>query len=354
MRSLYIESHKWMIMVRGMNYFMQKLQSLRATQAGIILLIWTILFVGFVFPVHAADKDYYRIVVLGDPHYPSKIEDPSSELRQRFIQQKLALTDDVDAWTDVDLVAVVGDIVAKTGSAEDYRQAGEFLGRIKKPVAVVAGNHEFMYEDMAGANGRYPKAAPAVRKEKLERFQKTFGLESLYYTKMVGNYLLVFLSPDVTDGNLLTEVSTRQLAWLRGQLATHSKLPTIVFFHAPLANTLLSYNEEVNTKNFIAQPEEEIRTILKENPQVLVWVSGHTHTPATNLSFHNPVNLYEGHVLNIHCPDLDRGQVWTNSLFLYPDKIRIRTFSHNRHEWAAGLDRVVQVPAWLDGVRVNK
>lgn len=312
-----------------------------------ILLTVLVLFLCPGSPAGAENREYYHIVVLGDPHYPSKNEDPESDLRRKLVVQKLRLTEEVNSWADVDLVAVVGDIVAKSGSREDYRQAGEYISRLQKPVAVIAGNHEFMYDDRQGPDGRYPRATPAVRQEKLLRFQQTFGLGSLYYTQMMGHYFLVFLSPDVTDGNLLTELSSRQMTWLRQQLASHANAPTIVFFHAPLANTLLSYNTEVNTKQFIAQPENEINSILKDNPQVFLWVSGHTHTPATNPSFRHPINLYQGQVLNIHCPDLDRGQVWTNSLYLYPDRVKVRTFNHNRGEWMSDLERTVSLPERL-------
>jgi hypothetical protein len=57
----------------------------------------------------------------------------------------------------------------------------------------------------------------------------------------------------------------------------------------------------------------------------MLWVSGHTHTPADNPSFAADLNLYAGRVTNIHNSDLDREVIWTNSLYLYADKVTVKT-----------------------------
>ncbi len=51
-------------------------------------------------------------------------------------------------------------------------------------------------------------------------------------------------------------MSGAQVDWLDKELAQYSKKPTIIFFHAPLKDTLLTYNKSVNTPNFITQPEK--------------------------------------------------------------------------------------------------
>ncbi len=115
-------------------------------------------------------------------------------------------------------------------------------------------------------------------------------------------------------------------------------------FHAPLKNTLITYNNTVNTPDFIAQPENTIDGIIKENPQIVLWVSGHTYTPATNESYASTkVNTYGGHVRNIHTPDMDRETIWTNSLYLFPDKIVIRTFNHKSKQWIEAPDRTIGI-----------
>ena len=44
----------------------------------------------------------------------------------------------------------------------------------------------------------------------------------------------------------------------------------IVFFHAPLEEALDSYNDKVNTPNYVAQSAAAIRTLLASNPQVIM------------------------------------------------------------------------------------
>ena len=200
-----------------------------------------------------------------------------------------------------------------------------------------------MYEDHITASGKLKWASPDLREAKLERFKNTFKVNNIYYYQYIDNYLLIFLSPDVTSGKYLTEISAQQLSWLEETLASNKTKPTLIFFHAPLAGTLAQYNKEVNTPNFIAQPEKQLHELLMKNPQILLWVSGHTHTPATNPSFDETINLYEGKILDLHNPTLDGKIIWTNSIYLYPDKIFIRTFNHNTGEFVESLDRTLPV-----------
>ena len=51
----------------------------------------------------------------------------------------------------------------------------------------------------------------------------------------------------------------------------------------------------------------------------------HTHTPPTQPTFANEVNYYHGKLLDVYNPTWDGKQVWTNSLYLYKDKIVIKT-----------------------------
>ena len=101
----------------------------------------------------------------------------------------------------------------------------------------------------------------------------------------------------------------------------------------------------MNLPNFVAQPAATIRTLLAENPQVFLWVSGHTHTPPSRASFASPVNLYDGRVMNIHCPDMqEREVVWTNSLFLYPGRVVVKTFDHAKGAWLKKHEREIAPP----------
>ena len=100
-------------------------------------------------------------------------------------------------------------------------------------------------------------------------------------------------------------------------------------------------------RNYV-QPAKVIGKLLQANPQILLWVSGHTHTSPKNPSFSNPVNQIAGTaILDVYNPTWDGKQVWTNSLYLYPEKIQIRTYSHKKHQWLPQFDRTIIVPLEL-------
>lgn len=289
---------------------------------------------------------YYRIVVLGDPHLPSRMrEHPSVAARQRIMDAKNAAIDDVNAWDDVGQINVVGDIVAQFADDEEYAYCKTYFDRCKKPVYFITGNHDYIYNNSFSSDMHFVSANAIIRQQKLERFKETWGLPEVFYMQKHGKYLLVYLSVDSLDSSYLAAMSKRQLDWLRETLHANKAIPTIIFFHGPLNGTLSSAtNKDANTPKFIAQPEEEIRNIIRNNNQILLWVSGHTHTPATDPSFASNINLYEGKVTNIHNSDMDRVNIWTNSLYLYSDKIVVRTFDHGRGIWMDELERTFPVP----------
>ncbi len=282
-----------------------------------------------------------RIVVLGDPHLPVRREKYTTPAAQDpVLQLKAKLPDDVNGWDDVALIAVLGDIAARYGIDSEYADAKAYFSRFQAPVCIMGGNHDYVYRDEPSPTGHLQKNDAAGRARKLAHFQTVMGLEQLYYTRRLGSYFLIFLTPDAL-GSYLTEISEKQLQWFADQLAQHRDLPTIVFFHAPLAGTLPTYQKNINTPDFIAQPEESIGWLLEANPQVRLWVSGHTHTPATNPGYADvAVNTYADNVVDIHNPTLDATTLWTNSLYLYRDRIAVRTFNHKTGEWVEKLDRV--------------
>jgi Icc protein len=281
--------------------------------------------------VQAAEREYRHIVVLGDPHLPGK-----------HLSAKAQVIRTINAWNDVDLVVVVGDICEDLGTVDEYAAAKQFFADLQKPAAFVAGNHDYIYDDAKSASGTRIKGAPSVRATKLARFKEVFGLAEVYSARRLGEYALIFLSTDHLLSNRLAELSGQQLAWLKGQLEARSTTPTLVFFHAPLKGTLADYRVNANKANFVAQPEREIHELLLQHSQVLLWVSGHMHTPATNESYAGPINVYEGRVTNIHNADLNRDRIWTNSLYLYSDRVVVKTFDHKKGAWVADLERTVK------------
>lgn len=271
-----------------------------------------------------------HIVILGDPHLPGK-----------FPENKEKALAHINQWDDVDMVVAMGDICSKTGTNEEYAYAKAYFSTLQKPLYLITGNHDFIYADTLDANEKLQHAPREIQEAKLRHFQTTFNLPKLYYSVIKEPYLLLFLSAD--EPSHLAEISQEQLSWLENELSTHAKMPTIVFFHAPLNHTLETYKQWVNSPNFIAQPKKKIDAIIKAHPQLFLWVSGHTHTSPLEPSFASSINQYE-QLTNIHNSDMNKETIWTNSLFLEENYVSIKTYDHTKKEWLMPLERRVVVP----------
>jgi Icc protein len=275
----------------------------------------------------------YHLVVLGDPHLPGK-----------FLTEKEAVIRTINSWPDVNLVVAVGDICEDLGTEQEYAAARQFFRQLAKPFVPVPGNHDFIYDDIKEPNGKKIKGTASARQKKLAIFQKTFGVPALYHSQAVDNYQLIFLATDDLQSDQLARISPPQLAWLRSELHRHRKQPTIIFFHAPLSGTLSNYNNYANSNDFIAQPADDLDEILQKNPQVFLWVCGHMHVPATNKDFRSGINLYGNRVYTVHNSDMNRKTIWTNSLFLFSDKVVIKTYNHRRGAWLTKLEKTLVPP----------
>ncbi|MGN0909150.1 MAG: metallophosphoesterase family protein [Succinivibrio sp.] len=291
-----------------------------------------------------SQEEAARIVVLSDVHYGTKSRDP--EVRRARMALKRAAAAEISSWDDAGLCVFTGDMVEKYATPSEYEMAREFADSIKRPKAFVAGNHEIVYSEIPGRNGIERRAGPLERLIHLKRYSKLFG--PLYYTRRLAGYLLVFLSPDSPDAGWVPdgdsepyagELSSHEVEWLSRTLRANSDTPTIIFCHTPLEGSFLQDYPGNGERNF-TQPAGTLRQILAQNPQVMLWVSGHTHTSARSASFANPVNRQRGaSVVDIHNPAWEGGEIWTNSIYLYKDRVEVRTWSHKDHRWLEPLDR---------------
>ncbi len=69
----------------------------------------------------ATGRDYYRIVVLGNPHLPVRVaKHPGIADQQAILAAKNDVIADINSWADVTAVAVVGDIVEQRGVQSEY------------------------------------------------------------------------------------------------------------------------------------------------------------------------------------------------------------------------------------------
>jgi predicted phosphohydrolase len=298
----------------------------------------------------APGKGYFQIVVLSDVHVPGNI-----------LPQKEKAVATINSWPDVDLVAITGDIVATGGDREQYAAAQRFFAKLDKPKAFMGGNHDYIYPNsypVNAATGHHLKeTSPEARQKKLELFKATWGLPELFYSQRAGNYLLVFLTPDDLVSENYAQMTDRQLNWLESELRSNKSLPTIIFFHAPLKGTYASQRilKSKSTGSYNAEPSEKIRQILLQNPQVFIWVAGHLHIAPPNRDFASEINLYEKQVMVIHNPDMNgrslfsdtdmkstpHETIWTNCLFLYPDRVVVKTYDHPQGLWLDHLERKI-------------
>jgi len=316
----------------------------------LLSLLFLIITDGFFTPVAASGNSYHHIVVLSDLHLPG-----------RNLGAKEKAIDNVNTWSDVHSVVLLGDICDRRGTVEEYGFVKEFLSRLKKPFYPVTGNHDFLYEQDSFVQG-HRKGFPEERAIKLKRFKETFGLEELYYSKRLRHYLLVFLSIDNLQSNYHAAMSQKQMDWFAAELDRNKTVPTIVFYHAPLKGTLTGSNVVALFNHFFAaQPAGDIKQIINRNPQVFMWVSGHSHTAPENINYVHNVNLYEGRVLNVHNADMDgrsfvshaglgvgtHDNIWTNSLFLYPDRVVIKTYDQKKGYWLEEKTRELRTPVFI-------
>ena len=286
-------------------------------------------------------KDYYHIVIISDLHLPVRTKSfPAAADQKNVWEKKQKLLQTINAWTDVDEVALLGDLAARYGKEAEFKVVDEYVGALRYPYYAVAGNHDYAYKDEP-VNKKKQKLAQGTlseKKAKLAAFQKRYHLPAAYYARDVGNCRLLYLSPDGCGSNV--ELSAEQLAWLQQEIATHKNGPVFFFCHGPLKGTLRTYNKKINTVSATAQPDMKLAEIMAAVPPGSLWISGHTHTPPTNDSYADiSVNRVNRNLVNIHNPTIDAKKIYTNSLYIYKDKIVIRTYDHNNGIWLQALER---------------
>ena len=291
------------------------------------------------------NRPYKRLVILSDIHYPSKSVVDETACLNKMHNKKKAL-EDINHWHDVDLAVFTGDMVQRDGSLSEYERVRSLLRGLKARKAFLAGNHELFYS--TDTKGRLISGGFLERIFHFKRYTRFFG--PLYHCRRVGGYLLVFLSPDTMNSEAAVELSQQQLTWLDQTLSANSQYPTIIFCHAPLSGTALpaADGSARPVRRNAVQPADALERILLSHRQVRLWGSGHTHTRPCDGDFMTDANYYHGHILNVYNADWDNGpDIYTNSLYLFEDKIVIRTYSHRQHAWLPQFDRVIPAAAVL-------
>lgn len=291
-------------------------------------------------------SDVPCIVVLGDPHLPYKRTEPAEvKMSETLVRAKQKVVDDINGWAGVTRVVAVGDIAGSWGTDGEYRFAAEFLSRLSAPFVPITGNHDYIYKDELDTARKLHRGDAACRAEKLRRFISYFHVTSLQREECIAGYELVYLSTDSTDARYQVGLSESSLRWLEETLRRTADKPTVVFYHAPLAGTLIRDGKPIQaSSSYAAQPAAAIDAILKRNPQVFLWVSGHTHTVPGDPSFDSPQNLYDGRITDIHCSDMGHERISTNILWLYPDRVVVKTYDHDAGAYLQDKNRTIVLP----------
>jgi hypothetical protein len=160
------------------------------------------------------------------------------------------------------------------GSAELYQAATTWLGGFGVPVHTVTGNHTFW---SAGDKG---KELPSAS---YQRWLDAFG-EALPSAWELGGIRFVGVGP-VAAGAIAADasISAAQVRELASVLAQAPNQPTVVVMHSPLRHTVLAdslgncYTSD--QAGFFQLQSDAIHQVLAAAPQVVLVITGHTHSP---------------------------------------------------------------------------
>ena len=273
----------------------------------------------------------FTLGVLSDLHVSKKNKDQ--------LQTTIEM---INQFTAVESIAVLGDLCEKTGDLQEYQLVKRLLAKLQKPILAIPGNHDIIYKDALDKKGKKQRATPEERKEKLDRFARLFRQDTLRFFKIAGGHLLVFLPIDGLKGESIVKCSDKTIDFLRETLRNHPDLPTVVFCHATLEGSYALEDRDLLTPlHACAQPADEILSILRANPQVFLWVSGHRHVEPTNPDFMGKINKV-GNVTVVNIPDIDAKDSWLVALKLTPSKAVVKTFQVEGKKHLKRFDRVFE------------
>jgi acid phosphatase type 7 len=150
-------------------------------------------------------------------------------------------------------VMAVGDLAYPDGSKENFQCYDKTWGRVKARTRPAAGNHEFhapggaAYFDYFGASAGDPKQG--------------------YYSYELGSWHIVVLNSECRDiGGC--DASSRQVQWLRTDLAAHPAACTLAYWHKPLFSSGSAHGNDPEMKPLW-------QALYAANAEVVI--NGHDH-----------------------------------------------------------------------------
>lgn len=272
-----------------------------------------------------------RVLLLSDPH--------TQEGRHSLTAAKLRDALDEYKALKPDLLIVNGDVTDRGYVAEYetfFESVRSSLGA-KLPIAITTGNHEF-----------YDKEASD--ETELARFLAASGQKTPYSALKVAGVHFVLLAtemwktaPKNPEWSWLTPA---QLEWFEQTLAANRDIFTIVLLHQPLQDTVI-WSHGGNDFGGSGQVKE-LKAILAKNPQVKLWLSGHTHQRIEAES--NTAQIGETRFLSLgstayqiyldangQAKDRDWEASQSRLLEIWPDRIELKSRDHQAKQW---LDQV--------------
>ncbi len=267
----------------------------------------------------AAKAKNFELAIINDLH-----------INKKEYEDKERVKKILNGWSNIDAVAVCGDLSHKNASPAEFALSKKFLDGIHHKKYVVNGNHDYRYSDQLKSNGGIQRGKASLQKEKLARFMKAYGLKSPHYAVKAAGYLLVFLCDDEINGKYLVTLSDNTLDWLDKTLDENKNTPTLIFCHAPLEGSLKKIGS-LGPSSF-AQPAERIEKILRAHKQVIVWTAGHTHMSPSNENYNSSRTFWHKQVHVVISPNLGKGR-WLNTLTLAPGCVTVKTYDCYNKKW---------------------
>jgi len=192
-------------------------------------------------------------------------------LRRRFYGAPWGSSESTDHQPPRPYLARVKVERAETAKGPGWVPSKEIMATVARPNQALGptGNHDF-----------YDKEASD--EEEPRRFTEAFSLRTPYSSRVAGGIHFVMLAsemyktaPGPREWAWLTEA---QLTWFDQVLTEHKDLFTVVCLHQPLQDSVV-WSFGGNDFGGCGQ-HKELRQIVKQHPQVKLWLSGHVHMGA--------------------------------------------------------------------------
>jgi hypothetical protein len=257
-------------------------------------------------------------LVLGDLHY-----DPAHFADFDLATQQLRRLEH-------DYIFQLGDVGGYhyPGSRESFLDAQKIFENFDQPVQTLMGNHDLEGEEF--------KSDEANLKAWMEVFQQTSPWRCIEMGDCLGILLSTTNFRHQPICSQQVSLGREQLEWLKTTLTHNKDRLTFIFCHVPIISsglTTLLTPHLAAPNAFLDQTEDPFKydDLLKENPQVRLWFSGHNHLG----------HQYRGSISQRHqCTFIHTGTMSSFSrdglrqsrhLKVHSDKIEIRTVDHNQN-----------------------